>query len=95
MGQITFDDYWDLFIADRSGNPWSLIKYYLLSDINEFGFDAAVAATGSEARSQKRQDYKTRVIEVGNAIRDSYIARRNVDRFTKEVLGGQEASSTR
>ena len=35
-GRITFDEYYDLFNVPHLGNPWNLIKYYLLSDIEDF-----------------------------------------------------------
>lgn len=32
VGSITFAEYHDLFVVSHLGNPWQLIRYYMLSD---------------------------------------------------------------
>jgi hypothetical protein len=35
-GSITFDEYYDLCVVSHLGNPWQLVRYYMLSDIAVF-----------------------------------------------------------
>jgi hypothetical protein len=88
-GLLSLDEYYDLFVVGRgsgNGHPWRLIKYYLLtdSDVNFPVSPTEIHPTTSDGESR----YRARFESVGKAIRDSYIARKGVARFEREVLGG-------
>lgn len=84
-GLLSFDEYYELFVVDSgNGHPWRLVKYYLLSEIPSVDF----AISSDTGGGDQQQPYKARLIEVGKAIRDSYITRKSVARFEREVLQG-------
>ncbi len=84
-GGITFDEYYDLFVSSpHLGNPWKLVKYYMLSDVKQF---KAIEKEDNKL-NDNNQEYKNKAVSVGTAIYNSYIERRGKDRFEKDVLGG-------
>ncbi len=83
-GSITFDEYYDLFVVSHLGNPWQLIRYYMLSDIA--GFKTIEEADNDKLNNN--QEFKNRVITIGTAIFNSYIERRGRERLIRGVLGG-------
>ena len=84
-GKITFDEYYNLFVSSpHLGNPWRLVKYYMVSNVRRFKAIVKV----EDKLTNYEQDHKNRVIDVGTAIYDSYIRRRGGKSFEKHVLGG-------
>ena len=84
-GLLSFDEYYELFVVGSGkGHPWRLVKYYLLSEIPSVDFPISSDTVGGD----QQHPYKARLIEVGKAIRDSYIASKSVARFEREVLQG-------
>jgi hypothetical protein len=89
--QITFDDYYDLFVdRDNIGsNPWLLVKYYLLAEVEPSRFISMVEEIENGIiQKQQYQDYKSRVISVGKAIYETNVRRRGITNFVRKVLGG-------
>jgi hypothetical protein len=87
-GSITFDEYYDLFVVSHRGNPWQLVRYYMLS--NNMLSNIANFNTIEEVVNDKlnnNQEYKNRVITIGTAIFNSYIKRRGRERLIRDVLG--------
>ena len=84
-GLITFDEYYDLFVSG-SGNPWTLLRYYLQVDVSEF------KAVGEMQHSEVVDPYKASVIRVGTMIYDRYVSERGTVRLgkllTKFASGG-------
>lgn len=78
-----------LFVSGTSGgngHSWWLVKYYLLTD-TDVGIPSSSTDIHPTASVGERR-YKARLDSVGQAIRDSYIARKGKTRFEREVLGG-------
>jgi hypothetical protein len=67
--QITFDEYFHLFV-DSSRNPWPLLRYYLLAEVSESGFKAL----GEQPQQAITSEYKARVINVGTMIYNRYLS---------------------
>jgi hypothetical protein len=84
-GSVTFDEYYDLFVVPHLGNPWQLIRYYMLSDIADF---KTIEEEADNDKLNNNQEYKNRVITIGTAIFNSYIERRGRERLIRDVLGG-------
>jgi len=88
-GLLSVDEYYDLFVVSTesgNGHPWRLVKYYLLTNA-DVGFPISsteIHPTASDGESR----YRARLNSVGKAIRDSYVARKDMARFEREVLGG-------
>jgi hypothetical protein len=74
-GLLSLDEYYDLLVvaSDWNGPPWRLIKYYLLAEVDESSF----LVPNIETKASIDQPYKARLVSVGKAIRDSYIARKS------------------
>ena len=90
-GEQFFDEYYDLFIVHNSigSNPWRLIKYYLLAEVEQSQVMSMVEEIGSSInQKQRHQEYKARAISVGRAIYESYLRSRSIDNFERKVLGG-------
>ena len=85
-GGITFNEYYDLFVVSQLGNPWYIVKYYMLSDTADL---KAINEEDNNHSSKLNDDlgYK-KVVSVGIAIFKSHIERRGRERFIKDVLGG-------
>ncbi|HEY7572956.1 MAG TPA: hypothetical protein VH796_16475 [Nitrososphaeraceae archaeon] len=93
--RLSLDEYFDLFIIGAdNGHPWRLVKYYLLTDDADISYIANSklssrnGAAALDVNQSQGQGYKTRIVMIGNAIRDSYIARTSSKRFGRDVLDG-------
>ena len=87
---ISLDEYYDLFVVGRgsgNGHPWRLVKYYLLTD-SDVDFPVSSTEIHHPTTSYGESRYRARFDSIGKAIRDSYIARKGVAKFEREVLGG-------
>ena len=58
-------------------------QVYLLAEVDESSF-----VFETQTKTSMESKYKARLVSVGKAIRDSYIARMGKARFSREVLGG-------
>lgn len=89
--RLSLNEYYELFVIGSrgdNGHPWRMVKYYLLTDTDT---DVEFPTNSSEVSpiaNNGHHKYIALLRSVGKAIRDSYIARKGVARFEREVLGG-------